>query len=466
MSFFKSFKTNSTLAIFWLLALVTFCVRASISFSHDLLVGNGGYYPLQVRTVLERGELAFADMPLLFYIDASIVKVISFFGIAISDQLIFNTVQIVDSLSITLLLIPLYKFVKLTKNRQISYFQVIIILYAVLSFYTLNLITTSQKNSLAITFFVFSGYYLVKYLAATEQKKTLLLAILFLLLTGLTHFGTFAFAILFSIIYILFRYRIKALLPILVLIISSLSIIYYFDASRFDRILSIGEELFSKFPNPPQIIKIIIYGFLAFLSIKGLKKYNHHFNNMEKIIIKTLISLLILIPLPIIDPQFSDRLAVFLFIPQVLLLLYFSPYLTRRIKRILSVILSLIILASVTLSLLLSPPEGLSKLAMKDMEQLTELIPQPDKTVIISRHNLEFWVAYKLHVDVAQESKFDSTLMNNYKHVYIINQIKGLREMHLPPQAEKGRSHFEEPLVPEVAILVGTSEYFELYQVK
>jgi hypothetical protein len=430
------------------------------------MVGNGGYYPLQVRTVLERGELAFADMPLLFYLDAGIIKIITIFGFSISDQVIFYVVQFIDSLSITLLLIPLHKFVKLTNNTKLTYFQVIILLYGILTFYTLNLITTSQKNSLAIFFFVFSGYYLVKYLTTTEQKKPLILAIVFLLLTGLTHFGTFVFAVIYSAIYILIRYKLRALIPIIILVGSSLVLIHYFDSSRFDRLLSVGEEFFSRMPNAPQVIKLLLYSTLAFLAIKGYKKHSHHFNDAEKTIIKTLIVLLIVIPLPFINPQFTDRLSVFLFIPQVLLLLYFSPYMAKRSKYILSSLMGLVIIGSLLISMVLTPPEGMTTETVNDLEELSQYIPDAENTMIISRHNLEFWVAFKLRVSVAQESKFDTTLIENYQNIFIINQTKGMQNMHRPPGGKNGRSHFDEPLVPVKATLIGSSEYFELYRYK
>lgn len=465
MSIYRVFQSKKVLFFCGIIAMFSFGIRAYISFSQELLIGNGGYYPLQVRTILERGELAFPDMPLLFYFDAGIVKLISFFGIEISDQLIIKVVQVVDSLSIPLLLIPIYQLLKLTKNTEFSYSTVLIFCYGVLSFYSLNLITTSQKNSLGITFLFFAILWLMKYLLLARHKKYLLLSLLFLMLTGLTHFGSFVFGIIASTIFILFQYKNKAFGPLIILLIVGLSIIYFFDPVRFERLISIRKELFSSFPRLPDLIQVVIYGGLAILAVKGLKKFKNHFNEAEKAIIATLIALLIILPLPIIDHQFTHRLTGFLFIPQLLLILFFSPLIADQSQKIVSGILGLVSVGSILFILLGSPRLSLTKDALKDLKQLKQSISDPKNTVIISRHNLEFWVAWTLNVNVSQESKFDSTLISDYAHIYILNQTKGIDTKPRPPQeASKERNHFNEPLVPSSSILLDSTDYFKLYK--
>jgi hypothetical protein len=46
-----------------------------------------------------------------------------------------------------------------------------------------------------------------------------------------------------------------------------------------------------------------------------------------------------------------------------------------------------------------------------------------------------------------------------------LNQTKGLDKKEGPPRG-KGRSHFDEPIIPNSALLVDSSEYFKLYQFK
>ncbi len=451
--------------LFWILAIITFCARIYINFSGELLIGNGGYYPLQVRTILERGELAFPDMPLLFYLNAGIVKTLSFFGANVTDILIIHVVQIVDSISIPLLLIPIYQILKLTKNNQFSLFTILVAAYSVLSFYTLTLTTTSQKNSLGITLLLFSFCWLIKHIKTAGDKKHLILSLLFLLLTGLTHFGTFIFAIIAGVVYLGFRYKYKAVIPLFIMVISSLFIIYWSDPTRLYRLTTIFDELLTTPPRPPQLILLIIYSTMAMIAYKGFKKYRDHFDATSQSIIKTLIALLVIIPLPIINPQFTDRLSMYLFIPQVLLLLFFTPLLQPLAKKIFTGMMSFVIVVSLLFGILIGSPQSLSKAALLDLKNLETGLSATDKTVIITRHNLEFWVAWTMKVDVSQESKFDSILEREYDHIFVLNQTKGLDKKEGPPRDQE-RNHFDEPIVPSSAILVDSSEYFKLYQFK
>jgi hypothetical protein len=459
----KALQNNRTLLFFWIIGIVSFGIRAYINFSQELLIGNGGYYPLQVRTVLERGELAFTDMPFLFYLDAGLVKLITLFGIAQSDQLILYVVEFIDSISIPLILLPIYQLLKLTKNTKFSYHCVIISIYAVASFYTLQLTSTSQKNALGITFLFFTIAWLIKYLHF-NKIKFLLTSILFLILTGLTHFGSFTFALLLGVLFFIFKYRRKALLPISILLLVGAGIIYSFDTVRFERLLSVWKELFSHFPRSDQFISVIIYGTIAILAIRALQKYKSNFSDSEVVIISTLISLLIIVPFPIISPQFTHRLNVFLMIPQVILVLFFLPYITLRSKKVFSSLVGLITLGSLLFFLIIPRPSELNKEQLRDLNKLNRSIPVPDHSVVVSKHNLEFWVAWSLQVNVSQESKFDETLINNYEHIYIINQIKGLENRPGPPKHDNKSSHFDEPQIPLGSILIDSTEYFKLYQ--
>lgn len=467
MSKIKSIRLNPLLYSFWILGVISFGIRAFINFSQDLLNGNGGYYPLQVRTLIERGELAFPDMPFLFYLDAGIVRLFNLFGLSTSNELIINVVKSVDSISIPLLLVPLYKLLNLNEKRKFSSSIIAISAFAVLSFHTLNLTSSFQKNAIAIFLFVATHSLFMNYLT-TRNSKFLVIAIIFFFLIGLTHFGTFAFALIFGTLFLIFWFKKKAFLPITILIGSAPLLIYAFDPVRYFRLLLAWKDLFSKLPPPSQLLLTLAYIIIAVLAIQVFRKFKGSFNEIDKAIISTLIALLFIIPLPIIDPQATSRMSTYLFIPIVLLLYKFNPLISERSKKIVSISLILISLGSICFLILMHPPEDVSKKSLEDMAKMKSFIPNPEQTVIVARHNLEFWVAWELKVDVSQESKFNKTLINEYDDIFIINQIRDKGPGNEDHRGDKNRerNHMDEPLIPISAALVYSSEYFKLYRYK
>ncbi len=449
--------------------LVVFCIalaaRLYINFSSELLSGNGGYYPLQVRTLLERGALGFSDMPLLFYVNAGIVKLLSLIGFSLNDALILNTVKFMDAILFPLIVIPLYHLMKQQSPKLNTGLLLAISGYLLISFVPMTLLSSFQKNAFAILlmFCAISSWILYQELG---RKKFLWLTIVFLLFTGLAHFGTFMFSMIFGIVFLFIRYRWKAALPVLIGSTICIALVFLFDPERAKRI---GEFLAGTFsfsgifhgPIVGQILKWLFYGFSAFLAIRFLKKRKEQFTPSQKAIIWSCIVVLLVVPLPVYDGQFASRLANFLFIPQCILLIYFGGHFRKRANRVLTTILLLISGVSLGFNLLHSPPQDIPDGALQELQPLEVL--EPDETIIVARHNLEFWVAWTLKTKVCQESEFNASLHKKYKHVLILNQTKGVRPQH----GEKGGMNpFKEPTVPENAVLMDSTSFFALYEVK
>lgn len=71
--------------VYWImLGLVIFLaifIRWRINFNSKLPPGvNALYYPVQVRSILENGRLAFPDLPFLFYLEALIARLLFLFN--------------------------------------------------------------------------------------------------------------------------------------------------------------------------------------------------------------------------------------------------------------------------------------------------------------------------------------------------------------------------------------------------
>ena len=452
-----------SIIIYLMIGLVTFFIRLYFNFSQNLIPGvNGGYYPLQVRYLLTNGQLGFSDMPMLFFLDAFLIKIISLFGFTVTNTLILNVVKLVDSFSIPLLLIPLYKIIRLSKSSSLKYFDVSIIAFSVLSFSPLILTSDLQKNALAAVFlFGFIAYFL-NYLIKKERFD-ILLSITFLLLTGLTHFGTFIFALFFLFLSVIYSYKKKAIIPLALVIAVSGGIVAIFDISRFNRLLSFWTVAFEKpallngMVAPPDFLNILISIFLAIFGIITLKTKGSKLASYQKAIIFSSIVCLLTLSFPLLDGEYFKRLSLFLFIPQILLILQIAP--TISIRQLKTISIFLFVFTSLSIFAALGYPKEtvIDSSAFENLKELNSVIESGNKTIIIARHGLEWWTAWALNTKVGQDKAIDKAFFEKYKNVIFITQINGFSN-------DKQRTPFHEPTVPQNSEMIFSSHYFKAFK--
>lgn len=449
--------------IYLIFGLIALCFRLYFNFSQDLIPGvNGGYYPLQVRSVLTNGQLGFSDMPLLFYLDAFLIKTISLFGFTITDTLILNVVKLVDSISIPLLLIPLYKIIRLSNPSSSKYFDASIIAFSVLSFSPLILISDLQKNALAIVFlFGFIAYFL-SYLLK-KAKFDIFLSVIFLILTGLTHFGTFIFALFFLLITLLYSHKQKAIIPLIIVIGISFGIVAIFDLSRFNRLLTFWTVVFEKpallngMLAPPDFLNILISVLLVIFGLITLKTKGSILTPFQKTIILSSIVCLIILSFPFLDGEYFTRLSLLLFIPQILLIVQIAPVINIRQLKIISIIL--LTFTSLSILAIAGNPKQtvLDQSAYENLKELKSVIKGDHETIIIARHGLEWWTAWALNTKIAQDKAIDKNFFEKYQNVIFINQINGFSH-------DRQKTPFHEPRVPLNAELIFASNYFKAFK--
>jgi hypothetical protein len=437
-------------------------IRLFLNFSQALIPGvNGGYYPIQVRALLENGRLAFSDMPLAFYLNAAIVKTLTLFGIPLTDQLIINTLKLTDSFSVPLIVLPFYWLLR-ESSYKISNLSVLA--FATLSFAPLMLTSDLQKNSLAV---LFSFYFIGQVLLYLKKRSNsaLVLAVLFFFLALLTHFGTFVFLLVFTIGTAIFHWGKRAILPLLLIIVISLFLIAVIDYQRFDRLLHSGLVMFEH-PAlltgqiaPPEILAILLAWFCAYLSYRILLKKDTLIPNMGKALLKSSCLLLVLMSFPLLDTEYLRRFSLLSFIPETFILFfYFQLEEPKNSKTIFSTItfytgLSIMMLAG-------NPkPPAITQAAYNELSQIDQYLPQDrGRCIIIVRHGLEWWTAWKLKVKIAQDKAIDEELFTRYDCIYKLKQQSGFGE-------DQRKTPFHEPETYSSDKLIYASAYFELFEV-
>ena len=454
---------KNLIPLYVLVGFIAFSIRFYLNFSQELIPGvNGGYYPLQVRSILTNGLLGFPDMPLLFYFDAFLIKFIKLFGLSVTDTLILSVVKIVDSISIPLLLLPFYKIIQLSNPLPLKTFKSSILAFSVLSFSPLILTSDLQKNSLAILFlFCFLAYYLS--FQVNQKKTNIFLSIAFLIFTGLTHFGTFVFALLFLFLMVFYTYKKKAIFSMSILITISLGIVFLIDISRFNRLVSLWNVVFEKpallnaILSPPDFLIILISIALAIIGIIILKTKSNNLKPFQKTIVFASTVCLIALSFPLLDGEYFKRLSLFLFIPQLLLILQISTVISVKQLKTISITFFIFTLLSI-IAVFGHPKETvIDKIAYEELKKLNSVIKNDNETIVIARHGLEWWTAWALHTKVGQDKAIDSVLYKKYRKVIFINQIIGFSN-------DSKNTPFHEPIIPRNSEMIFSSGYFKVFK--
>ena len=453
--------TGSPKLAYLLIGMTAFSVRLYFNFSQELIPGvNGGYYPLQVRSILENGSLGFPDMPFLFYLDAWLLKLLSFIGFASSDVLILQVVKIIDSLSLPLVLIPLYKMISTEESKGTKLVALSLAFFAVLSFSPLILTSDLQKNALAITFSCFSIAYFMEYVK-NKNLAPLITAIVWLLLTGLTHFGTFAFLLIFLSFSLGFQYRSRAILPLLLMAGGGLALIGLSDMARLNRLLSVASLLFER-PAllhgglaPPEILLITFSILLSIAGFSLLRNKDNRLSAPQKGILFSASLGLIACSFPLLDAEYFKRASLFLFVLQLLAII---QIVSQRVHYRKAISLVLILLTAISLFAVVGHPKKsvLCQDAFVDLKKIKAVITHEPGTIVIARHGLEWWTAWTLRTRVGQDKSMDGDFFKKYNHILGLNQLSGFGN-------EEERRAFHEPAIPENSTLLYSSAYFKVY---
>ena len=461
---------------FILITLIAIILRLHVSFSHNLILGvDGGYYPLQVRNILNTGFLSFNDVPLYFYFCAFIVKVISFLGFPIPDESILSVIKIVDSAALPLLAIPLFKIVT-RKERPISLAAAMAILsYAVLSFSPFFILGDLQKNAfavpLAFIFILFFEDYLID-----PVRRNLIAVVISLAVIALSHFGVFVFCLAFLIVSLFIIYRKKAILPSFIIFFVGIGIIALFDFNRAFRLMTFWKVIFENsafFQGPllsPLLLNVLFSYSLAIFGILQFRRFKSKLDKVTEYMVLTLIVLLAVFAFPVYDQQYFQRFNVLLFIPQLLLIAYVIR-MNQKLALPFSILLVLLTTVSIFMYFSEEKKPCIDDQTFHDLQNINKYVAENrENSIIIARHGLEFWTAWALNVRVVQDRSMDKIDLNKYRNVIFLQPKNEdgqgpfvRRPLRKPGIGMSGPRPIGHP-VPENFKLIYSSSYFNAYQ--
>ena len=113
-------------------------------------------------------------------------------------------------------------------------------------------------------------------------------------------------------------------------------------------------------------------------------------------------------------------------------------------------------IASVFLMTINIKPPSISQQAFQNLKEIKKCITEPDKTLVIARHGLEWWTAWQLRTKVGQDKSIDKKTFLKYKKIISLVQLNGINQMH-PGQ----KSPFHKPYFPKDREPIYVSKYYK-----
>jgi len=471
-----------------LIMVLVLISRLYINFSPELMAGiNTPYYPVQVRSLLETGKLGFPDLPFVFYLEAFFAKLLNFLGFCNISGCIMVSWKIIDAALYPLIALPVYLLTK-SVARNVKASKWVLFLPSILimvSFPALVMLGELQKNSIGLLWSTFYIYFLYK---GVHSDKIIdyILAGIFFVLTGLTHLGAFGFIIAFSASFLLFsiilkreqRIYLKKIAVLLFLAAASISaFLFFFDPERFGRLASlitlpikIFEQpmIFSFFKDPASTTLFYLMNpmginanLIAILGLVLFVRKRKEIETQEKILLLAALSVTIFMGSPFLGVEWAQRLYIMAYIPTTIVYIFLLKYTASWWKKLLLTALVLFVTSAPTPMMLISGMKNTSSInkeAYVHLLELKEFIANPQETLVIARHGLEWWTAWTLEVDVSSRQDLDKKILHSYDAVFLLRQKAGKGQVGPPGPADQ----FPEVEIPPNATIIHEDEYFVL----
>lgn len=458
-------------------------IRGRINFAGPLMPGvNGPYYPVQVRSILETGRLGFPDFPLVFYLEALVARLLFALRLGSFSDCIMWASKGFDAVFPTLAAVPVYLLARdwLKKEGRLLWLALVTAGFPILYFFALFITADLQKQS-AGAVWLLGYFYFLNLALQNRSRRSLTGAGIFLVLTGLTHVGCLGVAIIFSVIVgatLLLSERTSRRAVLLgtgglLLLLGTVAggIWLFFDPARIERLLSVFSlpaELFkhpmfldlgNPYTSPSFFISSVILILGAALLIRRWKTIEP----AQRALVLAAVLTTLLLVFPFFGGEWATRLNLLAYLPATVLLVFLFSQLRSRAGR-------LALTAGVFLLLILSVAGGLSRVgrpasisedSFGELKQLRSVVTQPEQTLLVARHGLEWWAAWVLETDVTQIPSLSPEVWEQYAQVLYLVQLAGSADFGPPSSGPSGRP-FPEVVIPPGAEILFEGEYFRL----
>lgn len=454
--------------------------RANAGINYLLIGGDGPYYPLQVRSMLEQQKLAYPDMPLLFIIEGMLAAVLNFFHIASYNDCIVMAVKATDILLPPLAAIPVFMISRELRapGMKPGFFNYVLVTFSVINLTTIGAFSNGlQKNAVAMIWVFFYLYFLIR-LIRHEQKKDAAYAAIVLVLCALTHFGSFALLLFLSLLlgisWLLYNKQApgsvnrKKLFAALAIILALLPVIAYYDPGRFQRLMAIPLRVF-EFPvalliangfgieNFLSPIHLLFTNLMMLISLFVLIVNRKRIEQRLRLIAFAMTAAAFFLASPFIGLEWANRLYIISYVPMVIVyLILFNVAISRWIKAVPACFLAMLVL--LCLFGRQANTECITPESYREFAQLKDRVAFHYNDALIGRQDLRILGSWEFRTKSIVEYLFKKEDFSRYHAVYVIRQTKG---SNFSPGRFRGDAR-----IPGNSVKVYEGPCFELYRLK
>lgn len=406
---------------------------------------DGPYYLIQVQSLLETGTLVYGDPPLTFYLLTVTTLICGDIMVGVKVGVAFFC---------ALAVIPAYFLMKrVGKSMLAGYLAMLFIIFSPLY---LRMVSDFIKNAIGIAWLLAFIYFLHDLAFSGLSKRSMGFAIVFLLLTGLTHILVFGVALLFLLLYtvlgILRSQNRKAVIKsasvlglvtlVFVLVAATFFGWFFTDFTKLLSFLNTFSEAQSSSvsqppitgPGGPGINNFFAlslmggWGVVVMLLSIGTILSLYVWKQREKEALLLLVAVTVIggiLSFPLISTEYLTRFMLMLVIPAAVILSYGLTLLWRQdrlIPKVLAITLivfclGVFVVYSFQTAMTLQPT--ISYVAYQDLVSMQEFIT-PDSVIVISNQpGIGYWIQYVEKTDIiGMGQQLSSDLWQTYSQVF------------------------------------------------
>ena len=422
--------------------------RAWLLFSTQFVPGvNGAYYLVQARALIERGGLGIADMPLTFYLHAALSWLLAkLCGMGLTNA-IMVAVKACDAVLPALVAWPVFVLVRRWAKAQGRGDAVPLAAAALvsLSLPWFLVVGDLQKNSLALVWLALLATTLHGWLQKpTRGRGAALLSALFPL--GLTHIGVLGAGLVLMAtvlsVFVLRQGRLlrwKQLLPWLgagmaLLLVTTALVSWKFDPSRIQRLITaitVPSQFSFDGRQPPgqpasplsleHWLPFLAFALAVVPSLIIAWRRRKELAAADFAIVAGGALTVLMMTGPWFSPDKSVRFCLIAVLPVILVGSFSLLHIARQGVR--RVVLCLVLLTGIGSTFMILLPGGkpvLEDTTMVELKSLAGHIRNPERTLVVAEHGIEWWSAWFLHTHVAQPEALRPEDWQNYETILFL----------------------------------------------